>query len=372
MASQGKKLSLMVAGVFQNLFDLTINSSFGSYPIKFQSVDQMIFDDAYFLIDNNLKGRIDVNQDTSIFVEALEVNKTLNAVENVMIQLSEKGMTKNNELVVIGGGCLQDIGTLVASLYMRGIKWTYVPTTLAAMGDSCIGGKSSINAGYVKNLVGNFYPPRHVSVDPSFVSTLPNLEIIAGISEIIKICFAHSYETFTQCSILIADWTENSNPRALTEVIQLSLDSKKYFVEEDEFDSGIRKLLNFGHSFGHALESASDYRIPHGVAVLIGMIAASQHPRSDTTPETQALIFSSLAFSKIIGNEIVAEISNVDFGRFSKALSKDKKNSSSDLVLVLPSKTGLEMVNIPFDENALEGATNAMKIGIEMVLNEIR
>jgi 3-dehydroquinate synthase len=362
----------MVVGVFQNLFDLTIKSSFGSYQIKFQSVNQIGFDDAYFLVDKNLKGRVDISEDKCIFIEAIEGNKTLNAVENSMIQLSEKGMTKNNELVVVGGGCLQDIGTLVASLYMRGIRWTYVPTTLAAMGDSCIGGKSSINAGYVKNLVGNFYPPRQVLINPSFVSSLPNLEITAGISEIIKICFARSYESFTECIKLIADWRENSNPKALTEVIQLSLVSKKYFVEEDEFDSGIRKLLNFGHSFGHALESASDYRIPHGVAVLIGMIAASQHPRSKATPETETLIFSSLAFSKIIGNEILEEISRVDFERFSKALSKDKKNTKLDLILILPTATGLEICSIPFEQNALDEATNAMKKGVEMVLHEIR
>jgi len=99
-------------------------------------------------------------------------------------------MTKENELVVIGGGFLQDIGTLVASLYTQGVNWSYVPTTLAPMGDSCIGGKSSINAGNVKNLVGNFYPPRTVIIDASFVSTLPELEILAGISEIAKICFS--------------------------------------------------------------------------------------------------------------------------------------------------------------------------------------
>lgn len=362
----------MAAGVFQNLSDLTIKSSFGPYQIKFEFVSQEKFENAYFIIDNSLNGRIDLSQDKSVFVEAIESNKTLNAIESVMIQLSEKGMTKNNELVVVGGGYLQDIGTLVASLYMRGVKWTYVPSTLAAMGDSCIGGKSSINAGDVKNLVGNFYPPQQVFIDPAFVSTLPNLEIIAGISEIIKICFAHSYETFEECSKLITDWKKNSDQRVLIEIITLSLNSKKYFVEEDEFDSGIRKLLNFGHSFGHALESASDYRIPHGVAVLIGMIAAVQHPRSVATAETQELTVNSLAFAKTIGNEIATELSNVDLSRFSKALSRDKKNSSSNLVLILPSTIGLEIVKIPFNENALEIAVDAMRIGIEMVLNEIR
>jgi 3-dehydroquinate synthase len=305
-------------------------------------------------------------------VKAIESNKTLNEIERVVVQLSEKGMTKNHELVVVGGGFLQDIGTLVSSLYMRGVKWTYIPTTLAAMGDSCIGGKSSINAGEVKNLVGNFYPPKEVIIDSLFISTLPSLEVIAGISEIIKICFARSFESFTECSELIKSWRQGSDQMVLEELIHLSLSSKKYFVEEDEFDSGIRKLLNFGHSFGHALESASNYKIPHGVAVLMGMIAASQHPLAAKSENSQSLITSCLSFSRIIGKEIAAEIANIDFEKFSLALSKDKKNTQSKLVLILPMNSGLEICKIQFKENALEVATSAMRKSIEMVLHEIR
>jgi 3-dehydroquinate synthase len=367
-----KKLSSIVAGAYQNLSDIVIKSSFGSYPIKFQSVESKKFENSYFLVDQIIKNQIELIDDRCVVITAVESKKTLSTVEDVMVELSSKGMTKNNELVVIGGGYAQDIGTLVASLYMRGVKWIYIPTTLAAMGDSCIGGKSSINAGDIKNLVGNFYPPTEVLVDPSFVNTLPKLEIIAGFSEIIKICFAKSFETFSACDQLVTRWQNDGDLETITEVIQLSLFSKRYFVEEDEFDAGIRKLLNFGHSFGHALESASDYKIPHGVAVLLGMIAASQHPLSKTTNETQKLVEKSLAFSKTVKSEIVNEISNVNYEKFSDALARDKKNSSLDLVLILPTGSGLEIVKIPFKDGALVNATVAMKSGIEMVLNEIR
>ena len=366
-----KKLSLIAAGAFQNLSDILINSSFGSYPIKFQSIRTRNFENSYFVVDQKIKDQIELSDERCVIITAIGSMKTLSTVEDVMVELSAKGMSKNDDLVVIGGGYAQDIGTLVASLYMRGVKWIYIPTTLAAMGDSCIGGKSSINAGDVKNLVGNFYPPKEVLVDPSFVDTLPKLEIIAGISEIIKICFAKSFDTFSVCDRLIAQWQNDGDQEKITEVIQLSLISKQYFVEEDEFDAGIRKLLNFGHSFGHALESASDYKIPHGVSVLIGMIAASQHHLSKTTNESQILIERSLAFSKMVRGEIVNQISTVNYEKFSHALAKDKKNSNSDLVLILPKKSGLEIVRIPFDEGALAGATVAMKSGIEMVLNEI-
>jgi 3-dehydroquinate synthase len=360
-----------MAGVLQNLSDILVKSSFGSYPIKFQPVGTKNFENSYLIVDQKIKDQIEISDKRCVVITANEGMKTLGMVEDVMVQLSAKGMSKNNDLVVIGGGYIQDIGTLVASLYMRGVSWIYIPTTLAAMGDSCIGGKSSINAGDVKNLVGNFYPPKEVLVDSSFVNTLPKLEIIAGISEIIKICFAKSFETFSLCERLITQWQNDGDLETITKVIQLSLSSKKYFVEEDEFDTGIRKHLNFGHSFGHAMESASDYMIPHGVAVLVGMIAASQHPLSKANNETQRLVAKSLTFSKTIDEEIVQEISKMDYERFSKALSKDKKNSNADLVLILPTDAGLEIARIPFNQGALAEATEAMKSGIKMVLNEI-
>ncbi len=356
----------------QNFFNISINSSLGAYPIRFQSIETEMFENSYLIVDQILKENLYLNKDKCVLIPVKEVTKTLSLVENTMVQLSAKRMTKNDNLVVIGGGFLQDIGTLVASLYMRGVKWSYVPTTLAAMGDSCIGGKSSINAGKVKNLVGNFYPPREVLINPSFISTLPNLEIIAGISEIIKICFARSFESFTKSTELIFDWKINGNIASLTELIQLSLSCKKYFVEQDEFDVGIRKLLNFGHSFAHALEAASNYKIPHGIAVLIGMLAASQHPLSEQSSETQLLIETCLSFSKLIGEEMSAQISNVDYGAFSQALAKDKKNSSSNLLLILPLISGLKAVEIPFKDDALRIATYSMKSAIERVLNEIR
>ena len=358
--------------MYRNLFEILIKSSYKDYGINFQPLNLSDFENAYFLADERFQETYNQQEGKFVFLKADETSKNLSTVEDVMMQLSEKGMTKNHELLVIGGGCLQDVGTLVASLYMRGINWTYIPTTLAAMGDSCIGGKSSINAGKVKNLVGNFYPPDKILIDPTFLSTLPEIEVIAGISEILKICFARSFKDFVYCSGLIDEWLLSSSLDSVSRIIMLSLNSKKHFVEEDEFDSGIRKLLNFGHSFGHALESASDYKIPHGVAVLIGMIAACQHPKSHKGLETQALMSKCLAFSTSIGAIIEKEVLEIDFEKFSRALEKDKKNTITSLVLILPSEEGLAVTKIPFNENATEDTTIAMKAGIEMVLNEIR
>lgn len=280
-------------------------------------------------------------------------------------------MTRKNQLIVIGGGFSQDIGTLVSSLYMRGIDWVFLPTTLAAMGDSCVGGKSSINAGDAKNLVGNFYPPSQIEIDVRFVDSLPLIEKIAGFSEILKICFAHSSNNFHKLLELVNFSQIETRIDNLSGVIRLSIESKKYFIEEDEFDTGIRKKLNFGHSFGHALESATDYRIPHGVAVLLGMLAACNHPAASTNQETEILCSVSLNLLRQIRNEIELVLNEVDFEKFGSSISKDKKNSDKDLVLILPGRNGLEIVSSSFEDGSVSKATNAMKEIIERFLNEV-
>jgi 3-dehydroquinate synthase len=362
----------MVAGVFQNLSKLEILSQSGSYEILFTKFDLEDQSNKYYLVDSYFESKSLFPIQKTIFIASTEANKSLGGVESVMVRLSELGMTKKDSLIVIGGGCIQDIGTLSAALYMRGIKWTFVPSTLAAMGDSCIGGKSSINAGQVKNLVGNFYPPEKVLIDTSLCKTLPKLEMVAGISEIIKICFARSPKDFDN-SVKLAR-TENLVEAAeiLQELTLLSLFAKKYFIEEDEFDTGIRKLLNFGHSFGHALEAASNYGIPHGVAVMVGMIAAIKHPESTNSEATDNLKSICLSYLKTVSEEILMPLTEFNLNDFATAMSRDKKNTRESLVLVLPGPNGLFLYSGEFKQKSLEIAQDAMEKARGEVLNEIR
>ena len=358
--------------MFHNLSNLHISSATGTYDILFGQFQFEMHSNCYYLIDSFFEESIKLDEARIIYIDASEEAKTLVSVERILVQLSILGMTKKDSLVVIGGGCVQDIGTLVASLFMRGVGWTFVPTTLAAMGDSCIGGKSSINAGTVKNLIGNFYPPKKIIIDSNFCKTLPALEVIAGISEIIKICYARSNQHFNN-SIKIASLKDlQTQPTKLDELITLSLSCKKYFIEEDEFDTGIRKLLNFGHSFGHALESASGYQIPHGVAVMVGMIAATNHKESIKTVESHSLHEICLDFLKKVSSEIKKPLEMLNLEDFGLALLRDKKNTENDLVLILPSSKGLEMYKGEFASGAIQNAKTAMEIARIEVLHEIR
>jgi 3-dehydroquinate synthase len=362
----------MAAGAFQNLSKLEILSQSGKYKIHFTAFNFEDYDSSYFLCDSFFETKLPFPAGKTVFIESSEINKSLSGVESVLIRLSELGMTKKDNLLVVGGGCLQDIGTLTASIFMRGISWTYIPTTLAAMGDSCIGGKSSINAGKVKNLVGNFYPPQKVIIDTGFCASLPQLEIIAGISEIIKICFARANQDF-QASVRLASTANlRDSQEVVEELVLTSLKAKKYFVEEDEFDTGIRKLLNFGHSFGHALEAASKFAIPHGVAVMVGMIAAINHPAAVKSVETDELKLICINYLKTVASDILKPMVEFDLNDFGLAIQKDKKNSQESLVLVLPGPSGLVFYSGLFTDKALEIAQSSMAATRIEVINEIR
>ena len=348
----------MVAGGSLNLYNLLVHSDKKDYQIIFGDELNERSDESIFLFDSNLSTFLD--NPKSIQLVANENEKNLISCEKILCRMYEFGATRDTILNVIGGGFTQDIGTLVASLYMRGIKWKYFPSTLAAMGDSCIGGKSSINVSRQKNLIGNIYPPEKVIIDAQLLITLPEIEKICGYSEIIKICYAKGLIEFTQADALIRNLLQNFNLEDAEKLVYLSLKSKKYFVEVDEFDQGVRKLLNFGHTFGHALESASNFKIPHGVSVLFGMLAAMRHSKSELSEGQSNLESICLLLVKeaLILRPGLLDYFSVDLFKF--AIKGDKKNSSTHLKLILPSEKQLDIVSVPFANGAVEEATECM------------
>ena len=259
-------------------YSLDIRSAHKNYSVRigYGLLEEVIEDPLkIFLVDARLKNLYpSLCRDRAVYVEALENNKTLETVALLIEKLRDQGAQRTSHIVAVGGGIIQDLATFVASSYMRGITWTYCPTTLLGMVDSCIGGKSSINVGKYKNIAGNFYPPENIIVDPVFCQSLPSMQRVEGLCEAVKICYASSDGAF-EAYLRLAD-VHNliEDIKAQEEIIELSLKTKKVFIEEDEFDHGIRLLLNFGHTFGHAVEAASAFQISHGIAVGLGMIAA--------------------------------------------------------------------------------------------------
>jgi 3-dehydroquinate synthase len=209
---------------------------------------------------------------TTLVIPAGEESKTLATMERLCKELLDAEATRQTWLVGVGGGVVCDITGFVAAVYMRGIKCGFVPTTLLAMVDAAIGGKNGVNTGPHKNIIGTIRQPDFLLFDPTLLSSLPDVEWSIGFAEVIKYACIFDAALFTQlASHDIHNYRTNAD--ALNGLIRTCADLKNKTVAEDEHEKGIRKLLNFGHTAGHAIETT--YGLPHGVAVGIGMVIAA-------------------------------------------------------------------------------------------------
>jgi len=349
--------------------EFVIRSSSTEYKIT-SELDSFIENGSIFLyiVDKRVISqakKIFSNIEYLIELDVDENLKTLAGCSQILESMAELGINRSFEIIAIGGGALQDAVTLVASIFMRGLKWSYVPTTLMSMLDSCIGGKSSINLGSYKNLLGNFYPPKAIYIDTTFIETLGAIDIGAGLAEGVKICFAASPKDSNTFCELIETWRKLEDPNIILEAILFTLQKKKWFIEIDEFDKKERKLLNFGHSFGHALEAASDFKIQHGIGVFIGMIAAIEHSGISRTSVDRLLRFIETEMQRVTS---IIEPAVISKSLFTKAISQDKKNSKTEQVLVLPNVDGiLEIRRIPLTSDGLENCWKSLLVALDEV-----
>lgn len=239
---------------------IIIKSHFYDYQVNFVENfrDTLKSDNAFFIIDENVKKEYDSIEkiEPKILINANEEAKSLYSISNIIETLLLYPLNKNSVLVAIGGGVIQDITSFISSILFRGIRWYFYPTTLLAQADSCIGSKSSINIAGKKNQVGTFHPPSRIFIDIHFLDTISPQTYYSGIGEMIKMGFLTDR----------GYWARN-----ITDSIKQALLSKKKFIEKDEFDKHERNLLNYGHTFGHAIEGGTGYKIPHGIAVIMGM-----------------------------------------------------------------------------------------------------
>jgi 3-dehydroquinate synthase len=279
---------------------------------------------------------------SAIFIEATETNKSLDASPAIIEKIRKGGANRQTELLAVGGGIIQDLSAFIASVYMRGLQWSYIPTTVLAMVDSCIGGKSSINVGPYKNLVGTFHPPLRVLIDPALAQTLPDEQKASGLIEAAKICFCRGEESFARH--VSYGPSVGMSTEALERVIVNSLQSKKWFIEIDEFDKKERLLLNFGHTFGHAIEGATHYGVSHGIAVGIGILCAIEFERQ------RGVSYAGVPRVKLLEEHLHQMISEVPDLRTPIAamnvdevldkFASDKKHGAGNYTLILIAENG--------------------------------
>lgn len=230
---------------------------------------------AFFVVDRQLlkhhKNILGFNNERLFEIPATDSHKNLRQAEAIWRWLLASGVKRDSILVSIGGGVVGDICGFVASTILRGITHLHLPTTLLAMVDSCLGGKNGINLGKIKNCVGTFYPPELVMVNPFFLCSLPFSEIASGLVEVIKAGLISDLGLIDLVEENL-ELIKKRDVRILEELILRAMMVKKRIVEQDPYESGLRKQLNLGHTVGHALEACSSFKISHGQAVALGLI----------------------------------------------------------------------------------------------------
>ncbi len=267
-----------------------------------------------------------------ILITATEENKTIEKALEICEQMTKIPGKKNLHLISFGGGIVQDITGFVANILYRGIKWTFVPTTLLAACDSCIGGKTSLNYKEYKNLLGTFYPPDSLHICPRFFHTLTEKDFNSGLGVVVKFNLMYGMNGLDRIEHEISKLMIRDEQQ-LNICVDRSLTFKKDFIEEDEFDRGIRIHLNFAHTFGHAIESMTQYKIPHGTAVAMGMIVANRISLLRDWLEEEQVLRMEAVLLKIIN--VNPQDIDIKFEKIISAIRKDKKQIDDNLTGVL-------------------------------------
>jgi len=266
-----------------------------------------------------------------IAIPAGEKNKQQSTVDAVILELIKLQADRGSFIIGVGGGVVTDIAGYAASVYMRGIKFAFVPTSILAMVDAAVGGKNGVDVGIYKNLVGVIRHPEFLLYDYSFLNTLPNEEWINGFAEIIKHACIKDENLF---ELLENNSLETLKAGKIGELIKRNVELKFAVVSGDEFETGERKLLNFGHTLGHAIENI--YNLPHGSAISIGMVAACKISGevNNFSPDENKRITQLLKQYQLPVEQ------KIDNGKVWEILIMDKKKTGDAMNFILLNKIG--------------------------------
>lgn len=282
-----------------------------------------------------------------------EASKNLRTFTDLMSQLAQAGFDRSDALIALGGGVTGDLTGFAAASYMRGIPFVQVPTTLLSQVDSSVGGKTGVDIPEGKNLVGAFYQPKVVYIDTAVLTTLPMAEYSGGLAEVVKYGVIRDREFFEFLEQRIADILA-LDQTTIQEMIFTCCRIKADVVAEDEKESNIRRILNFGHTIGHAVEAASDFSISHGEAVSIGMVAVLRIAVAAGICERQeAGRVAVLLHNCGLPTEIPHEL---DRNRIKSYLKSDKKTIGNRVFYVMPTRIGDVQITDDVPESLVDEA----------------
>ena len=265
-----------------------------------------------------------------------EEQKSLETAGKLYTELSNFGAERTTPILALGGGVIGDLAGFVAATYLRGVPLIHIPTTLLAQVDSSIGGKVAINYGQVKNKIGAFYQPKLVIADTATLQTLSARELSEGLAEVIKYAVIWDKEFFAYLEENL-DRVKSLDSDVIEEIVFKSAKIKAEIVEKDEKDLGLRNILNYGHTVGHAIESASDFKVGHGQAVAIGMLVEGGISHKMGIFSKDELIRLKNIIERA---NLPTEVPNLDVRKVLQAMKQDKKILEGKIRFVLPKSIG--------------------------------
>ncbi len=321
------------------------------------------FEKCFLVVDKNIPKKFVSNilnslknkKNYVLFFNASERNKNLNSINKILEILLKANFSRDDCLISVGGGITGDTAGFAASLFKRGLKYINIPTTLLAQVDSSIGGKTGVNSKYGKNLIGSFYQPTIVLSDTQFLKSLSKREIICGYGEILKHSLIRNKKFFNFLNKNFTNILNLSSP-FIEKAIYESCKIKKNVVEKDEKEKGLRKILNFGHTFAHAFEAGLGYsrKLNHGEAVILGMKTALNFSLREKILNK---IDYNLIMNHIDNSGLPFSIKNYfsikDLNKILSFMAKDKKNNSDKINLVLLKKIGKPIFNKQYSKKNL-------------------
>lgn len=286
----------------------------------------------------------------ALLLDATEEEKTLTGVTKTVKWLQEQRCTRQSVVIALGGGIIQDVAAFSSHIYYRGIRWVFIPTTLLSMGDSCIGAKCGINLGEFKNQLGVFHSPSQVVICDKFLASLGEPAFLSGCGEMFRLMLTGPRSYFEEFEN--AAKTVGLHRIDLPKFIYRSLEVKKGIIEVDEHEGDLRRILNYGHTFGHALEALTEYEVPHGLAVVWGLDLVNYIAcrRGILDPK----LFASI--NQFLKENFPFRLSRPpDARELIQYAKRDKKVADGQINLILMEEPGrLKIIKTPFDEALLE------------------
>jgi 3-dehydroquinate synthase len=323
-------------------------------------VDRKVF-------DIHLKKDIKIDKKRIYLVDASESIKNIDTVLSICEFYAKHNINKGSDIYVIGGGILQDLGGSASYLFKRGVPWSYLPSTLLGISDSCLGGKTAVNFKTYKNLLGLFSAPRELILCSDFIESLSFQDLACGYGEIFRLSLTGGEKSFE----IFKNNIQNSldgDKSAMKNLIISSLLVKKAVIEEDEYEINIRKSMNYGHTIGHAVEAITDFKIPHGIGVAIGILIENDLSRRLNMMDATLCEEIIQSAKSIIDHRYIDLLSDSSFRNISEHLRKDKKTVGNKANFTYLKNIG----NMQFAYNDINEAYQHILEAKDSVINELK